>query len=89
MEKHSQKNTRDSFYNKYILWAFIGFNLFMIFWMITELGGTSKHLKEATSTAERIGISIGTRLGTSIMISIWVAGDVILGLFAFFNKSKK
>jgi hypothetical protein len=89
MEERSQKNKRRSFINKFILWAFIGFNLFMLIWMIVEIGGATKHLAESTSTAEKIGISIGTRLGTSIMISIWVAGDVILGLFAFFNKSKK
>ena len=89
MEERSQKNTPRSFINKFILWAFIGFNLFMLIWMIIEIGGATKHLAESKSTAEKIGISIGTRLGTSVMISIWVAGDVILAFFTFFNKSKK
>ena len=89
MEKPSQKNTRRSFIKKCIPWAFIGFNLFMLIWMIVEVGGATKHLAEAASTAEKVGISIRTRLGTSIMISIWVAGDVILGLFLFLSKAKK
>lgn len=89
MEERSQKNKRRSFINTCILWTFIGFNLFMLLWMIVEVGGATKQIAEAASTAEKVGISIGTRLGTSIMISIWVAGDVILGFFAFFNKSKK
>ena len=89
MEKPSPKNTPRSFIKKCILWAFIGFNLFMVLWMIVEVGGATKQIAEAASTAEKVGISIGTRLGTSIMISIWVAGDVILGLFLFLSKAKK
>ena len=89
MEERSQKNTPRSFIKRCILWAFIGFNVFMLIWMIVELGGATKQIAEAASTAEKVGISIGTRLGTSIMGSIWVAGDVILGLFLFLSKAKK
>ena len=89
MEKPSPKNTPRSFIKKCIQWTFIGFNLFMVLWMIVEVGGATKQIAEATTTAEKVGISIGTRLGTSIMIFIWVAGDVISGLFLFLSKAKK
>ena len=85
----SQKKPQRSFFGKLIKWTFIGFNLLMLFWMIAGVGGATKHVAEATTEAEKAGGAIGTGLGAMMIIFIWVAGDVILGIFVLLTRAKK
>jgi hypothetical protein len=85
----TQKKPQRSFFGKLIKWTFIGFNLLMLFWMIAGVGGATKQVAEATTEAEKAGGAIGTGLGAMMIIFIWVAGDVILGIFVLLTRAKK
>jgi len=60
----------------------------MIYWLI---GGTNAALdsQDSLSGAELAGAQIGTGLGVAMILSIWVIGDIILGLFVLFTRPKK
>ena len=56
---------------------FWGFNLLMIIWIWGGLATV-----ETSSSAESIGVGIGV----TMLVILWVVGDIILGLFYFFTK---
>jgi hypothetical protein len=85
----SEKKPQRSFFGKLIKWTFIGFNLLMLLWMVVGVGGASKQVAEAGSDAAQTGAAIGTGLGAMMIIFIWVAGDVILGIFVLLTRAKK
>jgi hypothetical protein len=67
---------------------FVGFNILMLFWLISywsDIGGSMT----SGSEAERIGSAIGGTLGTGVLLFFWVAGAVILGLFALLTRGRK
>lgn len=45
-------------------------------------------LNDAASDAERAGGAVGATLGTGVLVFFWVAGAVILGLFALLTRGK-
>jgi hypothetical protein len=85
----SNQKPQRSFFGKLIKWTFIGFNLLMLLWMIVGVGGASQKVAEATTEAEKAGGAIGTGLGAMMIIFIWVAGDLILGIFVLLTRAKK
>ena len=60
---------------------FWGFNLLMIIWIWTGLDATVGG-DEALGTAESIGVGIGI----TMLVILWVLGDIILGFFYFFTR---
>lgn len=42
-----------------------------------------------TSEAEQIGATIGTGIGTMLVIGIWIAGVIILTPVVFLTRGKK
>ncbi|EES7103634.1 hypothetical protein LWD68_004755, partial [Escherichia coli] len=52
------------------------------------LGGTSEIINNATSDAEKAGAVIGTGLGLITIGSLWVIGDIIIGILVFLTKPK-
>lgn len=40
------------------------------------------------SGAEQAGAAIGIGIGPMLILSIWVIGDIILGLFVLFTRPK-
>ena len=71
-----------------IKWAFIGFNVLMIYWLVAGMNAASKYVDSAHGDAERAGATVGTALGASMIIGIWVAGTIILGLFVLLTRPK-
>lgn len=69
-----------------IFWAF---NAFMALSMFLGLANTGDMMGKATTEAEKAGTAIGTALGVGMMLSMWMAGAVILGLFVFLTRGKK
>lgn len=67
-------------------WLFILFNVFMAYALFTGLGASSEVVSSASTGAEQTGAAIGTGLGAMFLLSIWVVGDIILGLFVLFTK---
>ena len=82
------KKPRRSLFGKVIKWAFILFNLFMIYCLFAGVGGSSEVINHATSDAERAGAAIGTGLGLMAIASVWVIGDIIIGILVFLTRPK-
>jgi hypothetical protein len=72
---------------KIIKWSFIGFNILMIIWLISGMGTATEGFDTMTE-AEQLGTAIGAGIGLWMIISIWVLGDIILGLFVLFTRPK-
>lgn len=60
----------------------------MIYTLLVGLGGTSEIINNATSDAEKAGAVIGTGLGLITIGSLWVIGDIIIGILVFLTKPK-
>ncbi len=76
-----------SIFGKIIKWSFILFNLLMLVWIIGGVGSATEGM-DAMSGAEQAGAAIGTGLGAMMLVGIWIAGDIILGLFVLFTRPK-
>jgi len=73
-------------------WVFLVlFWLFNIFMLISVIGGLANvsSYNDAASTAERAGASIGTAIGLSMLMGMWLAGAVVLGLCALLTQGPK
>ena len=83
------RNPRRSLFGKLVKYSFIGFNVLMLLWIVSGIGGASEIIDTAGSEAEKAGAAIGTGLGVMMLIFIWVAGDVVLGLMTLLTRAKK
>lgn len=72
-----------------MLILFWGFNALMALSLFAGLAATSETGAAAVSEAEKAGHAIGTAIGVGMIMSIWVSGAVILGLFVLFSRGKK
>lgn len=75
-----------SFVGKIFLWLFYLFNVLMVIWLVSGLGSVAD--METTNEYEQAGAAIGTGLGVMFIMTIWVIGDIITGLLAFFTRPK-
>ena len=82
------RKPRRSFFGKVIKWAFILFNIFMIYCLVAGLSGSGEVVTNAVSDAERAGAAIGTGLGVMAIGGIWVIGDIIPGILVLFTRPK-
>lgn len=67
-------------------WVILAFNVLMLAWLVFGVGGAvsgadcasepTKALREACEA----GTGIGATIGAALIIALWVAGDVILGV---------
>ena len=62
------------------LLLFIAFNLLMIVAVVVGLGGSAEVVGSAASGAEKAGATIGAGLGLGFLLTIWVIGDILLGI---------
>ncbi|WP_439413136.1 zinc ribbon domain-containing protein [Enterobacter ludwigii] len=85
---HQIKKPKRTLFGKLMKWVFILFNLLMIYSVFAGLGGSSEVYHSAANNAERAGAAIGTGLGMIMLGSIWVVGDIILGMFVLFTRPK-
>lgn len=82
-----RKPTR-SLFSKIIKWGFIGFNILMVLWMWGAMKAASTAFDASASDAAQAGAAIGTGIGAMLIVAVWVAGAVILGLFVMFTRPK-
>jgi hypothetical protein len=75
------------FIGKLIKWAFIGFNLLMILWVVGGLSAVSN--LETHSAAEKVGASIGATIGITFILMLWGLGDLILGVLVLVSRGNK
>lgn len=86
---HQIRKPKRSAFGKVVKWVFILFNIFMIYSIFSGAGESSHVMQSAASDAERAGAAIGTGLGMMMLGTIWVIGDIILGMFVFFTRPKE
>lgn len=77
-----------SVFGKIVLWGFILFNILMLLWVIGGINAASEISKAYTTEAERAGAAIGTGIGVTMLLGLWVFGDIILGIFAILTRPK-
>ncbi|MQW55657.1 hypothetical protein [Sinorhizobium meliloti] len=81
------RKPKRGFFGKLFKWSFIAFNILMAIWIV---GGTSAATKgyDTMSGAEQAGAAIGAGIGITLLLGIWLIGDIILGLFVLFTRPK-
>lgn len=84
IEKHQR-----GFFGQMFKWLFIGFNVIMLISLVGGMMAVSNHTATLTSQAERAGATIGTAMGMSAILFVWVVGIVVLGIFVLLTKGKK
>ena len=78
-----EKRQRSTF-GKLIKFIFIAFNVSMIIWLVSAMGAISQMPIE--SDAARVGQALGATIGFSMILSIWMMGDVPLGIFVLLTR---
>lgn len=81
------KKAKRGFFGKLFKWSFILFNLLMGWWLIAGMSAAAKGLN-GMSSAEQAGTAVGAGIGATLIIGLWVFGDIILGLFVLFTRPK-
>lgn len=69
-------------------WSFILFNVLMVLWLFSYWGAIGEMSKEGMSSAAEAGTAIGATIGSGMLLTIWVFGDIILGMFVLFTRPK-
>jgi hypothetical protein len=72
---------------QFVKWGFVAFNLLMVLWLVHGIDAVSQ--VTADSDAARAGKAIGATIGFSLILGIWVVGDIILGLFVLLTRGEK
>lgn len=82
------KKIKRSIFGKIIKWMFIGFNILMVFWLISYMGTVGEAVTTGNE-AESAGAAIGGTIGTGMLMGVWIFGDIILGMFVLFTRPKE
>lgn len=69
-----------------LFWAF---NAFMAFAIFAGISGNAAKMEQLTTEAQKTAFGAGTALGVGMLVMVWAAGAVILGLFVLFTKGRK
>ena len=74
-------------FGKLVIFMFWGFNILMLFsiWTGTQ---TAVEGQAGLSGAEAAGAAIGTGIGVTLLVFIWLIGAVILGIMALLTRPK-
>lgn len=81
-------------FGKICKWVFVAFNVVMAVMLLTMCSAAPDAMNSAASGAEytdaaAAGAAIGAGLAFGSLLFLWVAGDVILGLFVLLTRRKK
>jgi len=81
------RKSKRGIFGKLVIFAFWGFNILMVLWI---WGGTQSAVQTQSglSGAEAAGAAIGTGIGVTLLIFIWLIGAIILGLMALLTRPK-
>ena len=82
------RKPKRGFFGKVFKFLFIAFNILMVLWLMAYMGSVGEISNNAVTDAERAGTAIGGTIGTGVLLSIWVFGDIILGMFVLFTRPK-
>jgi len=82
------KKPGSGFFVTILKWEFILFNCMMVAWLVNSLGGAEIVADTSSSSAIQTSSENTMTLGTTIIITIWVMGDLILGIFLLLTLPK-
>lgn len=74
-------------FGKLCLWSFYGWNIICVLWIVFGLQAVSEG-PQPTNDAEAVGAAIGAGLGVTMILILWVIGDIITGLLALLTRPK-
>jgi hypothetical protein len=57
-------------------------------WLFSYWGSLGDMTNTIGNEAEKVGALIGGTIGTGLIITMWVCGNIILGLFVHFTRPK-
>jgi len=83
------RKPKRGFFGVIFKWTFILFNVLMVAWLASYWGTVAEITTATSSGAEQAGAAIGATLGTGMLFSIWVFGDIILGMFVLFTRPSR
>lgn len=86
---HPLRKPRRGFFGKLFKWSLIGFNGLMLLWLVSYTGDIVEISDGATSDAERAGAALGGTVGADLILTVWVMGDIILGLATLLTRPSK
>jgi predicted RNA-binding Zn-ribbon protein involved in translation (DUF1610 family) len=81
------RKSKRGFMGKLFKWSFIGFSVLMAVWAVSGFNAATSDIN-TLSGAEQAGAAIGTGLAMALVMTIWVIGAIILGLFVLFTRPK-
>jgi hypothetical protein len=88
MARIIRKETRKrGFFGWLFLLTFLAFNCLMAAWLISYWTTIGQMIP--SGDAEAAGTAIGATIGTSMLLGMWMAGAVILGLFVLLSRGRK
>lgn len=70
-----------------IKWVFIAFNILMVVWLFSAMSSVSQ--MTSNSDAARAGHAIGATIGFSMLLGIWMMGDIVLGVLVLLTRGNK
>lgn len=74
-------------FGKLCLWAFYGWNVICALWIFLGVDNATDKMDQL-SGAEAAGAAIGTGIGVTMILILWVIGDIITGLLALITRPK-
>ena len=86
---HPIRKPKRGLFGKLFKWTLILFNILMVAWLLSYFNVIGEQMSSAASDAEQAGTAIGGTLGVGMILSVWVIGDIILGLAALLTRPKR
>ena len=84
----SREVRKRGFFGWIFLLLFIGFNILMAMWLFSYWSLLGDGINSADK-AKATGTAIGGTIGTSMLLFIWVLGDIITGALALMTRGRK
>lgn len=82
-----KEKRKRGFFGWVFLILFLGFNALMVLWLGAYWAALSD--METSSSAEAAGAAIGGTIGSGMLLTLWVFGDIILGIFVLLTRGQK
>lgn len=85
---HPLRKLRRGPFGVLVKWVFILFNVLMIAWIISGMNAVAPDLEQG-SELDRSATAAGAGIAIYFILTLWVMGDVILGLLVLFTRPRK
>lgn len=86
---HPLRKPRRGPFGLVMKWALILFNVAMVAWIAAYFNELGEIASTTTDDAEMTGLGIGGAIGTGMILTVWVLGDIILGLIVLLTRPRK